>query len=136
MMIKATLLSLLTLLYRHFHADIASDGRHEALSRLRPILRGLDRDFASAPSLAEMAGMLHITPQHFCVLFKEATGQTFTDYLLTKRIASVKKALFDTDHGITEIAYAAGFHSLSYFNKAFRASTGMTPSRFRRLRDT
>ena len=134
LMIKAQLLTLLTLLYRHFRTDNALDDSQRALLRLRPVLHRIEESFSTPVSFKDMADLLHITPRHFCVVFKEGTGQTFTDYLLTKRIAYAGQALSTTDRGITEIAYSSGFRNLSYFNKACRTKTGMTPSQFRRTR--
>jgi AraC-like DNA-binding protein len=35
------------------------------------------------------------------------------------------------DLSISEIAYGCGFNNISYFIKAFKASTGITPKQFR-----
>jgi AraC family transcriptional regulator, positive regulator of tynA and feaB len=42
--------------------------------------------------------------------------------------------LLDAQHGktIAEIAYAAGFRDISYFNRLFKRNHGMAPREFRR----
>ncbi|MHB8963691.1 MAG: helix-turn-helix domain-containing protein [Saccharofermentanales bacterium] len=134
LMIKAKLLSLLTLLYRNFQSESDSDDRRRALLRLRPVIHKIEEGIREPLCLREMASMLHVTPQHFCVIFRETTGQTFIQYVLAKRIRLARQALIETDNGITQIAYSSGFKNLSYFNKAFQADTGVTPSEFRKRR--
>lgn len=135
LMIKAKLLSLLTLLYRNFQSGSDSDDKRRALLRLRPVIHKIEEGLGEPLRLSEMADMLHVTRQHFCVIFKETTGQTFIQYILTKRISLARQSLISTDNGITQIAYECGFMNLSYFNKAFQTDTGVTPSAYRKMRN-
>ena len=41
-------------------------------------------------------------------------------------------ALEQTEDSVTEIAFASGFGSASYFNKCFKAYLGVTPTQYRR----
>jgi len=131
LMIKAKLLSLLTLFYRHFRSDTIQNGKRQSLIRLQPAINRIQERLTSPIRSTEMAEMLHITPQYFSMLFKKTMGQNFQDYLVSRRIALVKERLLATDNGITEIAYECGFHNLSYFNHAFHKNTGKTPSVYR-----
>lgn len=133
LMIKAKLLSLLTLLYRHFKSDLTTNQKRKALLRLQTVLEKIEENFLSPLTVNEMAQILHVTPQHFCVIFKETTGQTFVEYIVSKRIDMVKQMLIDTDKGITQVAYECGFKNLSYFNKVFFKKVGTTPSAYKKL---
>lgn len=133
LMIKAKLLSLLTLFYRHFKSDLKKQtGKRYGIIRLKPVLDEVERRLTTSIDSKEMAELLHVTPQHFSVLFKETMGQNFIDYLVKRRISLVKEKLFTTDKGITEIAFDCGFHNLSYFNLAFKKIAGETPSDYRK----
>jgi AraC-like DNA-binding protein len=62
-------------------------------------------------------------------------GETFGRWVLDHRLEACHSALRDENQyglNISEIAYRWGFNDLSYFNKAFRARFGMTPSECRR----
>ena len=48
------------------------------------------------------------------------------------RIARAKKLLANPQARITEVAYEAGFASLTHFNRMFRRITGQSPTDFRR----
>ncbi|MDH7795535.1 MULTISPECIES: AraC family transcriptional regulator [unclassified Beijerinckia] len=74
-----------------------------------------------------------ISPRSIRALFNEE-GTTFTDYVLSQRLARVHRLLCDpgcTVWTISAIAYDTGFGDLSYFNHAFRRRYGATPSDIR-----
>jgi AraC-like DNA-binding protein/ligand-binding sensor protein len=82
--------------------------------------------------LRDVARAANTTKCYFCKLFKSTTGLTFTNYLTRVRIESVKQMLLNVHMRVSEAAYAAGFQSLSQFNRAFRRVAGESPSEFRR----
>jgi AraC-like DNA-binding protein len=132
LMIKAKLLSLLTLFYRHFKSDVNPIGKRQALMRIQPVFEKIQEQLTASIDSKDMADLLHITPQHFSTVFKEAMGVNFIDFIISRRVGLAKEKLLTTSKGITEIAYESGFHNLSYFNHAFRKITGETPSCYRK----
>lgn len=48
----------------------------------------------------------------------------------TIRLRRAAEMLHGGHLSITEISYAAGFSSVSYFNRCFRAMYGMSPTQF------
>ena len=84
--------------------------------------------------LRDVALAVKMSPYYFCKVFKHGTGLTFTDYLARRRIESAKRLLLNIHTRISEAAYAAGFQSLSQFNRVFRRIAGETPSRYRERR--
>lgn len=73
-----------------------------------------------------------LTPGAFSRFFRRATGRTYKCYMNEMRLGSASRLLLETDHTVGEIAFAAGFGSLSNFNRAFLAARGMSPREFRR----
>ncbi|WP_430406751.1 helix-turn-helix domain-containing protein [Fluviicola sp.] len=62
---------------------------------------------------------------------KEVTGKPTTAHI-TERIVSEAKALLQhTDWNISEIAFALGFESPTYFNNFFKKNTGTNPKKVR-----
>ncbi|MEM6644090.1 MAG: helix-turn-helix domain-containing protein [Bacteroidota bacterium] len=56
-------------------------------------------------------------------------------FINTYRIKEAAGMLEDaskSDVSVLEIAYQTGFNSIAPFNRAFKATTGMTPTEFRR----
>ncbi len=82
--------------------------------------------------LTEIARSVHASTFHFCKTFKRATGMTFTQYLSMVRIAKAKRLLANPQARISEVAFEAGFASITHFNRMFRRVTGQSPTDFRR----
>ena len=82
-------------------------------------------------SLSEVAKAVNMSAFYFCKMFKQATGLTFTDYLARIRVEKVKNMLLDPHKRVSEVAFAAGFQSLSQFNRVFRKVAGEAPSSYR-----
>jgi len=71
-----------------------------------------------------------VTPRYIQMLF-EATGTTFSAFLLEQRLALAHRRLSDprlAGRSISALALDAGFGDLSYFNRVFRRAYGETPS--------
>ena len=62
------------------------------------------------------------------------TGQTVGEHVNSKRIQLCTRNLLDgrRERTVAEIAFAAGFRDISYFNHLFKRSLGMAPREFRR----
>ncbi len=79
-------------------------------------------------SLASVARAANMSAFHFCKVFKRVTGLTFTAYLARVRVETVKRLLLKPHARMSEAAYAAGFQSLSQFNRVFHRVAGESPS--------
>jgi len=82
-------------------------------------------------TLSEVAGAVNMSAFYFCKMFRQATGLTFTDYLARIRVEKVKHMLLNPHKRVSEVAFAAGFQSLSQFNRVFRKVAGEAPSSYR-----
>jgi AraC-like DNA-binding protein len=88
-----------------------------------------------APGLtaASLAAELGISRRYVSQLLEE-TGQTFSEYVLAKRLDRAAQLLGDPRHDhrrISDLAFATGFIDLSHFNRSFRRRFGVTPSDLR-----
>ena len=81
-------------------------------------------------SVGAVAAAHAISPRYVQLLF-EYEGTSFSAWLRGQRLALARRRLADPafDHrSIACIAFDCGFSDLSWFNHAFRAAYGMTPS--------
>jgi AraC family transcriptional regulator len=85
-------------------------------------------------SLQELAGLVRLSPTHFCRAFAHSVGMPPHQYQLQNRIERAKLLLADVGRTITEVALATGYSAPSNFATAFRRVTGLTPREFRRMR--
>jgi AraC-like DNA-binding protein len=97
---------------------------------LREVEGGLRNPQLSATTVALCLG---ITTRYVHLLLEES-GQTFSEYVLEKRLERVAKSLREPRRAgqkIADIAYEAGFIDLSHFNRSFRRRFGETPTAMR-----
>lgn len=85
-------------------------------------------------SIKEMADTAHMSVSYFSRVFKESTGFSPYDYLLTVRLDKAKELLQQTDNSVESIAYKTGFNSSSNFVYFFKKETGISPLKFRNIK--
>lgn len=61
---------------------------------------------------------------------QSATGQKPTEFIRTIRLRHAAELLRENRMTITEISYASGFSSVSYFSRCFRTMFGISPTQF------
>ena len=83
-------------------------------------------------SLSEISEQYHISSSHLSHIFKEITGYSTIDYLISCRLSAAKRLLSSTDINIKEIIYQCGFSDESNFSRMFKEKVGITPSEFRK----
>lgn len=96
------------------------------------IQKYIHENYMKPLSIASVAKKFYLSPNYFCKLFHECVGVTFNTYLNCYRIEKCKDMLNDTELSITEIAFYAGFGSISQFNRVFKDVAGKSPREFRR----
>ena len=79
----------------------------------------------------EVADYSGFSYYHFSRLFKEYTSSSFSEYLARQRINRAVQQLGSTRDSITEIAYRAGFQSISSFNRVFQEYMHCSPREYR-----
>ena len=82
-------------------------------------------------TLAQLARLYYLNENYIGRLFRRQMGVRFTAYLNQVRIAHARTLLLDTSLSVTAIAMKTGFNQVPYFNRCFKANTGMTPPAFR-----
>ena len=99
--------------------------------RIRQIYAFIDQHYHRKITLEEVAALSNLGREAFCRYFKNATGNTFIEFLNQYRISQAKRLLL-MDKNVSETCFACGFESLSYFNRIFKKVTGENPSGFKR----
>lgn len=79
--------------------------------------------------LAEQVGLSNYT---FLNEFKQLTGQTPHQYLLSKKLEAAKEMLSGSKQSIMVISHILGFTDSSHFSKFFKKWTGVSPSKYRK----
>ena len=67
-------------------------------------------------------------------VFKETTGQSFNEYLISYRLNKARQMLISSDDKLIDIANSCGFNNQSYFTRAFVKRYQTTPLEYRMQR--
>ena len=91
----------------------------------------IEKHFGEELSLRRVAKAVNIHPNYLSERFRQITGVTFVEYVARTRFERACGLLHNGDVRISEIAFAAGFQSLSQFNRVFKRFSGDSPTQFR-----
>lgn len=83
-------------------------------------------------TVADIAGSVGLHPNYAMTLFRKTLGMTINEYVTRQRLMLAHGRLLASDRDIAEIAFEAGFGSLSRFYEAFKERYGCTPRDMRR----
>ena len=97
--------------------------------KIKPALLYIRENYAdpqvmSAEKIANACGM---SVSYFRKLFKSEIGMTLPQYIAQTRLSHAVHLLQTTDKKIIQISTDVGFYEVTYFNKLFHDTFGMTP---------
>ncbi len=85
-------------------------------------------------SLTAIAERLQLNPSYLSRIFKEQTGEPFTEFLTRMRMEKGKALLLESNYKVKEIGEQVGYQKTDYFIRLFKEHTGMTPGEYRQSR--
>ncbi|MBB6672404.1 helix-turn-helix domain-containing protein [Cohnella nanjingensis] len=83
-------------------------------------------------SLDHLSDRFVIHAKNISKLFKEEFGGNFVDFLIGLRMDHAKRMLQKSDKSLQEISAEVGYNNYNSFNRAFKNSTGISPSDYRK----
>jgi AraC family transcriptional regulator len=102
-----------------------------SLAKLQRTIAYVQAHLAQKLSLTTLAAVMHLSPDHFARLFRQATGRTPHQYVLWCRIERAKQLLVETDMPLSMIGLEVGCADHSAFTALFRKHVAMTPKAYR-----
>ena len=106
--------------------------KHERI--ITAVKNYIEKNYSKKISLEDAAANVYISPSYLSKLIRAQTGQSFRHLVNMARIAEAVRLLENSDLGLSEIAYQAGYEDHSYFTKVFKRHTNMNPSDYRKER--
>ncbi|MHA6480856.1 response regulator transcription factor [Paenibacillus sp. strain BS8-2] len=104
---------------------------HQGRQLIRRVKQLIAERLDQEISLQYIAEQVHLNHQYLSVLFKNETGQNFSDYVTQCRMSKAKQLLKDTNLKVYEISVLSGYISAKHFMAVFKEAVGMTPSQYR-----
>ena len=136
LLVLAAVYRLLFLLYTEgIRTEEEASGSHGTLrdlERMKLCMEYVQTHYGETISLADAAGLLSITPEHFCRLFRKYTGQTFLTYVNQIRMEHFYNDLLESDENITFLLDKNGITNYKGFLQKFKDRYGQSPKAVRR----
>ena len=129
LMLRSVFNALLTFTFRKMCLPMKKNDHigEELLSYIR-------ENCARRLSLNEIAADNHYSPAYFSRLFKNRTGQTFTEFVFSCRLDAAAKLLTTTDLSVGEICAEVGFSDRTKFFKLFDQRFGASPLQYKKAK--
>jgi AraC family transcriptional regulator len=100
---------------------------------LRRVTEQVDDCFRAPPRVRDLAAVAGVHPVALARAHRRHFGESITDRIRTHRIRAAAHLLSGTGTPLGQVAYSVGFADQSHLCRVFKAETGLTPGRFRRL---
>jgi AraC-like DNA-binding protein len=107
--------------------------RARAVEHIRLLEQFLEQSPAFPITLSHVADFLSLEKTYCCKVFREITGQLFSDWIRRIRINKAQALLHLSAYSITNVAYAVGYPDITTFERNFRKELGVCPTSFRRV---
>lgn len=110
-------------------ADLPNTQMGQLMAQVKKYLR---ENYMYELSLDSVGDILHISPAYLSTQFKKYLHVGFLDYLTEVRMQAARELLADPLRPTAEVAGMVGYEDASYFARAFKKKTGLTPTQYRR----
>ena len=99
--------------------------------RIKQMLGFIHARYAEPLTVSQIAGASAISESECYRCFRKVLDTSPIDYLLQYRIRAAAGLLASTDRSVSDICFATGFNSPSYFAKVFRQELQCSPRKYR-----
>lgn len=118
----------------HTERTIAAETSQQKEQYISQSIRFIEDNLENCEfSVIDVADALHLNPIYFGRVFKNATGKSFREYLMNRRLHKAKQLLETGGLSVTEVCFRVGINSQSYFSTSFKKLFGILPSQIQRL---
>lgn len=109
----------------------AGYGQQQAIAAA---VRHLVANHRETVRLEELLALTGLSRSSFARQFKQYSGRSFSEFLNGLRLEAACRELLESARPVVDIAFAAGFTQVSFFNRIFRRTYGCSPSGYRKAR--
>lgn len=90
----------------------------------------IKENIGSGIQISDVASSVNLSASYFAIYFKNKTGVTLRDYILSEKMEWACRLLLEKNANVEEIAERLGYSDYHAFSRAFKKKNGQTPSSF------
>ena len=127
-----TYLRLIFIMLKRYFANATKSDNARVVEEIDKATMYFNEHYSEDISIDEYAQNNHVSVSWFIRNFKQCTGSTPMQYILSKRIYNAEILLHDPTYNVTEIAEIVGYDNPLYFSRIFKKVKGISPSEYRK----
>lgn len=127
-----TYLRLIFIMLKRYFANATKADNARVVEEIDKATMYFNEHYSEDISIDEYAQNNHVSVSWFIRNFKQCTGSTPMQYILSKRIYNAEILLHDSTYNVTEIAEIVGYDNPLYFSRIFKKVKGISPSEYRK----
>lgn len=93
----------------------------------------ITQNFTKPITLDMVSSEVGFSSAYFSTMFKNKTGENFSEYLFNMRMEEAKRQLRDTQYTVTTVCQNVGYLDIKHFTNGFKKYTGLKPKEYRKL---
>jgi AraC-like DNA-binding protein len=112
-------------------SDNVAPADKQSIDKVEQIARHIGEHYHDSITIDDIGRVVELHPKYAASLFKKHCGMTIGEYITEHRLSQAKRLLATTELKIVDIAFEAGFNSVSRFYEVFELNCGQTPKAYR-----
>ena len=113
---------------------MATEKKRKIPDNLLQALDFIKANYTAPITIKDISKYVHLSESYLFSVFKKEMGISPIAYLNNLRLSIAANELLNTQKSITEIADSVGIYDSVYFNKLFRKTYQLSPSKYRKMR--
>ena len=128
--LKIGLLQLISYIWHDVNDHMLHTTKSHFDKKIMECIEYLNSHLAEEISMDNLAAHIGLSDRHFRTLFRQKTGQSPNEYLVSLRIKQAEDYLLMGAESIAEVARKVGYGDQRYFSRIFKAKVGCTPMQY------
>ena len=114
--------------------DIAKNASEpeNKIQKLSTSINYINENYTKELNVPELAKMEFLSVSRYIALFKEVTGSSPYQYVISLRLNTACEMLRDSSLSVTQIAEVLGFQNCFFFSKLFKKHLKMSPTQYKK----
>jgi AraC family transcriptional regulator len=102
--------------------------------KIKRVMDYIESHIGYSISIADLAGLIGLSPWHFCRAFRTSLRESPHGFVMRRRIARSQSLMAATRAPLSEIALECGFADQAHFSRVHARLVGVSPGTWRRTR--